>query len=108
MATAFIKKRLGYSKRWSGTKHRVKLADPLSLLMLVGLSISIFYVGALTMGSQFVSRAMHVDAVTLMSSIGQTGSVVFPLTVHQKKGNKHKERIAGPTVVALFGGETAV
>jgi len=74
---------------------------------LVGLAISTFYAGALTMGGKLIPRAMHADAFALMSSIGQSGSALFPLLVgliSTKKGIW----IVEPTVVALLGGQGLV
>lgn len=74
---------------------------------LVGLAISTFYAAAINMGSRLIPRAMHADAFALMSSIGQSGSALFPLLVgivSTKKGIW----VVEPTVLALLGGQGIV
>ncbi|KAI0312537.1 MFS general substrate transporter, partial [Amylostereum chailletii] len=69
---------------------------------LVGLAMSTFYLGAITIGGRLLPRSVHVDAFALMSSIGQSGSALFPLIVglvSSKKGIW----IVEPTVIALLG-----
>ncbi|KII94865.1 hypothetical protein PLICRDRAFT_128164 [Plicaturopsis crispa FD-325 SS-3] len=71
---------------------------------LVGVCISTFYAAAITMGGRLIPRAMHADAFSLMSSIGQSGSALFPLLVgiiSTKKGIW----VVEPTVVALLGAQ---
>ncbi|CDO73790.1 hypothetical protein BN946_scf185015.g119 [Trametes cinnabarina] len=71
---------------------------------LVGVAISTFYAAAITTGGKLVPRAMHADAFALMSSIGQSGSALWPLIVgvmSTKKGIW----VVEPTVVALLGAQ---
>ena len=48
---------------------------------LIGFVISTFYTAAIHTASQLLPRRMHTNAMTLMSSIGQSGSALFPLVI---------------------------
>ena len=73
---------------------------------LVGLAISTFYTAAITMGGRLLPRAMHADAFALMSSVGQSGSALFPLIVGLVSAKKGIW-IVEPTVIALLGAQGA-
>ncbi|KAA1473487.1 MFS general substrate transporter [Dentipellis sp. KUC8613] len=82
------------------------LASTAIATALVGLAISTFYTAAITMGGRLLPRAMHADAFSLMSSVGQSGSALFPLLVgviSSKKGIW----VVEPTVLALLGAQGA-
>ncbi|TCD69232.1 hypothetical protein EIP91_008335 [Steccherinum ochraceum] len=71
---------------------------------LVGLAISTFYAAAITIGGKLIPRAMHADAFSLMSSVGQSGSALWPLVV-ALLSTKRGIWVVEPTVVALLGAQ---
>ncbi|THH19893.1 hypothetical protein EW146_g1337 [Bondarzewia mesenterica] len=82
------------------------LASTAAATALVGLAISTFYTAAITTGGRLLPRAMHADAFAFISSVGQSGSALFPLLVgivSSKKGIW----VVEPTVVALLGAQGA-
>ncbi|OCH95942.1 MFS general substrate transporter [Obba rivulosa] len=74
---------------------------------LVGLAISTFYASAITMGGKLIPRSMHADAFALMSSVGQSGSALWPLVVGLMS-TKNGIWVVEPTVVALLGAQGIV
>lgn len=71
---------------------------------LVGLAISTFYASAITTGGKLIPRNMHADAFALMSSVGQSGSALWPLIVGVMS-TKSGIWVVEPTVVALLGAQ---
>ena len=70
----------------------------------VGLAISTFYTAAITTGGKLIPRNMHADAFALMSSIGQSGSALWPLVIGIMS-TKSGIWVVEPTVVALLGAQ---
>ncbi|KAJ3551881.1 hypothetical protein NM688_g4454 [Phlebia brevispora] len=71
---------------------------------LVGLAISTFYSAAIAIGGKLIPRAMHADAFSLMSAVGQSGSALWPLVVGIMSAKKGIW-VVEPTVVALLGAQ---
>ena len=71
---------------------------------LVGLAISTFYAAAITIGGKLIPRSLHADAFSLMSSVGQSGSALWPLVV-ALLSTKRGIWVVEPTVVALLGAQ---
>lgn len=59
------------------------------------------------MGSRLVPRAMHADAFSLMSSIGQSGSALFPFMIGLIS-SKTGIWVVEPTVLALLSSQGIV
>ncbi|KAI0732780.1 MFS general substrate transporter [Fomitopsis betulina] len=70
----------------------------------VGLAISTFYTAAITTGGKLIPRNMHADAFALMSSIGQSGSALWPLVIGVMS-TRSGIWVVEPTVVALLGAQ---
>ncbi|KZT71492.1 MFS general substrate transporter [Daedalea quercina L-15889] len=70
----------------------------------VGLAISMFYTAAITTGGKLIPRNMHADAFALISSIGQSGSALWPLVVGIMS-TRSGIWVVEPTVVALLGAQ---
>ncbi|KAH9833683.1 MFS general substrate transporter [Rhodofomes roseus] len=70
----------------------------------VGLAISTFYTAAITTGGKLIPRSMHADAFALISSIGQSGSALWPLVVGVMS-TRSGIWVVEPTVVALLGAQ---
>jgi len=71
---------------------------------LVGFVISTFYTVAIHTASMLLPRRMHTSAMTLISSVGQSGSAIFPFVVgviSNKKGIWTMQ----PSIVALLVGQ---
>lgn len=71
---------------------------------LVGLAISTFYPTAIILGGKLIPRNLHADAFALMSSVGQSGSALWPLVVGIMS-TKSGIWVVEPTVVALLGAQ---
>ncbi|KAH9938016.1 MFS general substrate transporter [Fomitopsis serialis] len=70
----------------------------------VGLAISTFYTAAIIAGGKLIPRSMHADAFALISSIGQSGSALWPLVVGVMS-TRSGIWVVEPTVVALLGAQ---
>ncbi|PCH36403.1 MFS general substrate transporter [Wolfiporia cocos MD-104 SS10] len=70
----------------------------------VGLAISTFYTAAIITGGKLIPRNMHADAFALISSVGQSGSALWPLVVGVMS-TKSGIWVVEPTVVALLGAQ---
>ncbi|OCB84654.1 MFS general substrate transporter [Sanghuangporus baumii] len=71
---------------------------------LVGFVISTFYTAAIHMASKLLPRRMHTSAMTMISSIGQSGSAIFPFIIGVISNNKGIWTVQ-PSIVALLAGQ---
>ncbi|KAI5119424.1 hypothetical protein M0805_009875 [Coniferiporia weirii] len=71
---------------------------------LVGFSISTFYTVAIHTAAMLLPRRMHTTAMVMISSIGQSGSAIFPFVIGLIS-NKRGIWTVQPSVVALLAGQ---
>jgi len=70
----------------------------------VGFAVSTFYTAAIHTASKLLPRRMHTSGMTLISSVGQSGSAVFPFIIGVIS-NKKGIWVMQPSVIALFVGQ---
>ncbi|THG94782.1 hypothetical protein EW145_g8077 [Phellinidium pouzarii] len=71
---------------------------------LIGLSISTFYPAAIHIASMLLPRRMHTTAMVVISSVGQSGSAIFPFVIGVIS-NKKGIWTVQPSIVALLAGQ---
>ncbi|EJD06511.1 MFS general substrate transporter [Fomitiporia mediterranea MF3/22] len=70
----------------------------------IGFAISTFYTAAIHTAAKLLPRRMHTSAMTMISSVGQSGSAIFPFiigVISTKKGIWTVQ----PAIVALLAGQ---
>ncbi|KAH8117991.1 MFS general substrate transporter [Phellopilus nigrolimitatus] len=71
---------------------------------LVGFAISTFYTAAIHTASKLLPRRMHTTSMTVISSVGQSGSAIFPFVIGVIS-NKKGIWTVQPSIVALLAGQ---